>query len=127
MIRQRCRHDDAEQQWAVILAKLELHAKELAKQGSLASRRAGRRLVWAVRFVDRTGPTAIQRTVYVGDEPVLISRVRELLASWRAEGRLAAEAEAFGRQVQAFCTSLNRVVGRPRRPRQFIGEQRASA
>ena len=80
-----------------------------------------------MRFVDRKGPMAIQRSIYLGDDPRLISRVRELLAEWRAERRFAADGLALARQVNGFCRSLNRIIGRPQRPKRFIGKQGAMA
>ena len=73
--------------WKRLRERLGQHRSQLCRRGSLASRRLrnGRR-VWDVRFVDRsTGSRPVHRAIYVGSEPELVRRTRELLAAWRLE------------------------------------------
>ena len=73
--------------WKRLRERLGQHRSQLCRRGSLASRRLrnGRR-VWDVRFVDRsTGGRPVHRAIYVGSDPVMVRRTRELLAAWRLE------------------------------------------
>jgi hypothetical protein len=74
-----------------------------------------RRRVWLIRWIDRHAATPVQRAIYLGDDRELIERVKELLASWRAERQFAEEAVLVARQARLLCASLHSVIGRPRR------------
>lgn len=73
--------------WVRLRHRLGQYRSQLCRRGSLASRqlRNGRR-VWDVRFMDRsTGGRPVHRAIYVGSDPELVRRTRELLAAWRLE------------------------------------------
>ena len=106
---------DPEERWLAIRARLEPFAEQLAHQGGVTSRLSGSRRVWSVRFVDRSAGKAVHRAVYLGDDLEMVERVRQLLASWRSEGQLAAEAAEFARLAMRICSTLREASGRPRR------------
>ena len=91
------RSAELERRWAVIRAKLEAHADDLATQGVLVSRVASGRKVWRVRLVVREGGRRVHKAVYLGDRPELLERARRLLELYRAQGRRGEEVAAFAR------------------------------
>jgi hypothetical protein len=74
---------NSEVRWLRLAALLEENAAALKKQGSIASRQAGKRRVFLLRFVVGQGDQKVQRAIYIGDDPRLVRRVRIRLALLR--------------------------------------------
>src|SRR5262245_2122716 len=94
---------DIERRWRQLRARIDEKAGLLAQQGSLASRLAGRRRVWSLRFVDRTSADRpVQRSIYVGSDPELVHRTQDLLDDLRRSCRWTREATAFANIAAAL-------------------------
>jgi hypothetical protein len=106
---------DPEERWLAIRARLEPFAAELARQGGVTTRLAGCGRVASVRFIDRSAGKPIHRSIYLGSDLATVARVKRLLADWRLEGQLAAEAENFAKFAMRVCGALRGAIGRPRR------------
>jgi len=106
------RHRCHEQRWALVRRKLEEHALALMHQGTLVSKTASGRRVWAVRFVDRSGGGRVHRTIYVGgdDQPHVLDRARQLLESYRVLGRWADNLDTYVRLAAAAKSIVRRTL-----------------
>jgi hypothetical protein len=91
MRRSQTSHEKNSLRWLKVQQRMALNAQWLSRQGAIASRMAGSRRIWMVRFfADRDGSRR-QCAIYLGDQPELIEKAREFLAVLRSQGRLAKE------------------------------------
>lgn len=106
-------HDGAESQesrWRAILAKIEADGPVLMDQGSVIVKKARGRDISVLRYRIKCAGKIVHRSIYLGADQggQLRRRVREVLESYRAQGRwlrqlpayarLAAKISAFGRR-----------------------------
>ena len=90
------------------------HRALFQRQGSVVQGRARGRPTWSLRFVEH-GPKdrSVQRAIYLGSDPQLVQRVRELLAECRAAAACLREATELARLV-ALSRGLVRQAERTR-------------
>ena len=90
---------DLEARWDSILHKLEANAHVLATRGTLVTKDARSRRVWAVRFITGEGVRRAHRSIYIGGDevPGLIARTRLQLEAYRRAARWADEVEGYAR------------------------------
>jgi hypothetical protein len=118
---------DVELWWSLLRAKIAPYAGLLAEQGSLSSRLASGRRVWSLRFVEPLADgRSVQRSIYVGGNPELVSRVRQLLGRYRRESQDAKNMNALSRLAVAIGSATRACLGparcparQRRRPRQW--------
>ena len=87
--------------WKTILAKLEPYAALLARPGTLASRMAGHRRVWSVRFYEQRDGRRVQRAIFVGHDRRLVRRVQRLIDDYRVFPRLEREVSGLAKLAAA--------------------------
>jgi hypothetical protein len=80
-----------EARWQKIRARLEPLAPLLGTQGSLEPKRYKQGTAWRVRWLETTPLGKRRRTLHLGRDPRLVSRVRELLGQFREQCRSQAE------------------------------------
>jgi|SRR5579884_3974162 len=84
-----------ESRWAAIREKILANASFLGTQGAMNSKVARGRTVYWVRFRFSQEGCVTQKSIYIGDNPDLVARTRQLLGELR-------DAATWPRQVRAY-------------------------
>lgn len=78
--------NSSEIRWETLRNRLDALAGLLAERGCLSSRRTGQSSrVWSVRYSEVVDSRRVQRTLYVGKDPVVVQRTRQYLAGLRRD------------------------------------------
>ncbi len=77
-----------DKRWQHILERLRDSSRYLMDQGSVSSRKASGRRVWSVRFYVRDCGKVTQKSIYIGNDPVLVAWTRRFINQCRAQGDL---------------------------------------
>ena len=104
-----------EGRWQVIAAKMAAQAHLLARQGALASRAGPRRREWSVRFTEQlVDGRSVQRAIYVGSDPVVVQKARDLLKHYRQRRRWPEELARYTRYSASMMHMIRQLVRQPR-------------
>lgn len=111
--------DPVESRWQALRRRLEGASGHLARQGSLASRKAGNIRVWSVRYYEAVEGRRVQRSIYVGTNRELCLRTYRWLYVLKAEARWMRQLPALCRATRGLVRGLarRRKITRPGRPR----------
>ena len=99
--------------WAKLETRLAAVSHLLRRQGSITSKRAGKRKIARLRFFEPSAAgRRVQRSVYIGCDPELIRRARLLLAVYRGEPirEAAALAQFVGVFRRLIPTPMSRIA-----------------
>lgn len=96
--------------WEKIEEQMIANAQLLARQGSIASRRAHGRRLWLLRFMDVDQGRCVQRALYLGgdDQVEVVQRARDLLALLQAPKHLIKELKLVRSLIRKLCTIMRR-------------------
>ena len=110
--------DPVESRWQALRQRLEGASTHLARQGSLASRKAGNIRVWSVRYYEPKDGRKVQRSIYVGTDRELRLRTYRWLYVLKAETRWMRQLPALCRATRGLVRGLarRRKIPRPGRP-----------
>ena len=105
-----------EKKWRRLRSKLDADAASLFRRGVLATTRTrGGRRVWVVRFFVTVGKeTRVHRNIYIGADPVLVERTRQLLDHYHSLGNLSKQLAVWSRVLTTACSTVRRVLRRAR-------------
>jgi hypothetical protein len=102
-----------EAQWDRLRAKIEANAQLLETQGILVSKKVRGKPVWRLRFCEpQPGKNMVRRTLYVGNHPELVERVRRMLARLRQDHEFARETDQLLKHALAAGATLRRRLKR---------------
>lgn len=103
-----------EDRWSIIRRKMEGKAATLRRQGSIVSRMARSRRVWALRFRECDGGKQKQRAIYIGgdDQPELLRRARKLLKNYQEQTHWPKEIAHYAKVAAAIDAVTRRFTGR---------------
>ncbi len=94
-----------------VLVKIQTLGRLLDKQGSLVQKSIKGNRYWYLRYYDRTGVKAVQRSLYVGKNPTVVEAVRTYLRERRQFRQEVMEVIALAKVARR----LGRLLGVRRR------------
>lgn len=107
-----------EQRWQRIRSRMEQAAAILQRHGTLVAKQGRKTPEWCIRYSESVDGRRRQRTIYVGQDPILLERAKCLLEHYRSLDR-------WERELKRAAGSLKRLVARLKRPHR--SDRKASA
>ena len=104
---------DRERRWIALQEKLDGVAETLIGQGTLVRKATpSGRTTWVIRYVETSGGKRVHRSVYVGADPGLVRRVRQLLGRYRERQRWPEEIATYVRLAGSVSAVARRLASR---------------
>lgn len=106
-----------EARWAVIRDKILANADHLIDRGTIRPKKARKQTHFVLRFEDILADgRQVDRSIYLGHDPEIVSRSRKLLTKLRWRGQWTDEAAAFERFASTMRSNMRRLSeGLPRK------------